>query len=38
MHHANISLLLHPLDPMIEEPELEVQGEETNLEPEQDKP
>ncbi len=43
MHHANISLLLHSLDPVNEELELEVQAEqvqdeETNPEPEQGKP
>jgi hypothetical protein len=34
MHHANVSFVLHSLDPMNEEPELEVQAEETNPEPE----
>jgi hypothetical protein len=43
VHHANISLLLYSLDPVNEEPELEVQAEqvqaeETNPEPEQGKP
>jgi hypothetical protein len=43
MHYANISFVLHSLDPVNEEPELEVQAEqvpakETNLEPEQGKP
>jgi hypothetical protein len=43
VHHANISLLLHSLDPGNEEPELEVQAEQvqaedTNPEPEQGKP
>jgi hypothetical protein len=43
VHHANISLLLHSLDPMNKEQELEVevehvQAEETNLEPKQGKP
>jgi hypothetical protein len=43
MHYANISLLLHSLDPVNEEPELQVQTEqvqakETNPEPEQCKP
>jgi hypothetical protein len=43
MHHANISLLLYSLDRVNAEPELEVQAEqvqaeETNSEPEQDKP
>jgi hypothetical protein len=43
VHHANISLVLHSLDPVNEEPELEVQAEqaqaeETNPEPEQGKP
>jgi hypothetical protein len=43
MHHANISFLLHLLDPENEEPELEVQAEQvqaedTNPELEQDKP
>jgi hypothetical protein len=43
VHHANISFLLHSLDPGNEEPELEVraeqdQAEDTNLEPEQGKP
>jgi hypothetical protein len=43
VHHANISLSLHSLDPMNEGPELEVQAkqvqaEETNPEPEQGKP
>jgi hypothetical protein len=32
MHHANISLLLHSLDPMNEEPELEVQAEQVQAE------
>jgi hypothetical protein len=40
MHQANVSLLLHSLDPMNKEPELEVQAEqvkaeETNPEPDQ---
>jgi hypothetical protein len=39
VHHANISPLLHLLDPVIKEPELEVQAEqvpaeETNPKPE----
>jgi hypothetical protein len=43
MHHANISLLLYLLDPVNEEPELEVQteqvpAEETNPEPKKVKP
>jgi hypothetical protein len=43
VHHANISLLLHSLDPGNEEPELEVQAEQvqaedTNPKPEQGKP
>jgi hypothetical protein len=43
VHHANITLLLHSLDPVNEEPELEVQtkqvpAEETNPKPEQGKP
>jgi hypothetical protein len=43
VHHANISLLLHLLDPMNEESELEVQAkqvqaEETNPDPKQVKP
>jgi hypothetical protein len=43
MHHANISFVLHSLDPVNEEPELEVQIEqvpakETNPEPEQGTP
>jgi hypothetical protein len=43
VHHANISLLLHSLDPGNEEPELEVkaeqeQAEDTNPEPELGKP
>jgi hypothetical protein len=43
VHHANISLLLHLLDSVNEEPELEVQTEqvqteETNPESEQGKP
>jgi hypothetical protein len=37
MHHANVSFVLHSLDLMNEEPELEVQAEETNPEPEQGK-
>jgi hypothetical protein len=36
--YVNISLLLHSLDPMNEEPELEVQAEETNIELDQGKP
>jgi hypothetical protein len=31
-------LLLHSLDPIREEPELEVQAEEANIDPEQGKP
>jgi hypothetical protein len=43
LHHANHSLLLHSLDPACEEPELEVQAEqaqveEANSKPEQGKP
>jgi hypothetical protein len=38
MHYANIRLLLHSLDPVNEEPELDVQAKETNPEPEQGKP
>jgi hypothetical protein len=42
VHHANISLLLHSLDPGNEKSELEIQAEQeqaedTNLEPEQGK-
>jgi hypothetical protein len=42
MHHANVSFVLHSLDPVNEEPMLEVlaeqvQAEETNPEPEQGK-
>jgi hypothetical protein len=42
MHHANISFILRSLDPVDEEPELEVQAEQdqakdTNPEPEQGK-
>jgi hypothetical protein len=38
MHHANISFVLHSLDLVNKEPELEVQAEEINPEPEQGKP
>jgi hypothetical protein len=43
VQQANISLLLRSLDPVSEEPELEIQAEQeqaedTNLEPEQGKP
>jgi hypothetical protein len=43
MHYANISFVLHSLDPVNEEPELEVQAEqdlaeETNPEPKQGMP
>jgi hypothetical protein len=32
MHHANISFVLHSLDPVNEEPELEVQVEQFSAE------
>jgi hypothetical protein len=38
VHHSNISLLLHSLDPGNEELELEVQAEDTNPETEQRNP